>query len=121
MRDALTWFELPANDIERARAFYEEVMHYKLKSVPKAEPIYLFPHGEEKVGGSLIQREDAKPTEDGATVYLYLEGKVSEAQARVEPAGGKVVVPEMSIPGVPGTMFVMKDTEGNRVGVHGEL
>jgi predicted enzyme related to lactoylglutathione lyase len=39
--------------------------------------------------------------------------------ARVEPAGGQVVVPETPI-GDPGTIAVIIDSEGNRVGLHQE-
>ncbi|MBS1815181.1 MAG: VOC family protein [Acidobacteria bacterium] len=119
MNNAITWFEIPTVDIQRARAFYETVLDKSLRTVPKAEPVYLFPHDVSAVGGSLIQRKEQQPSGAGVTVYLRVEGSVREAEQRVAPAGGTVLVPEMSIPGVPGTLFVLKDTEGNCVGIHG--
>ena len=121
--DALTWFEIPTVDLDRARRFYEDVLHTNMQEFPGGQdPIVMFPFVGEGVGGALVKRPHSQPSPCGTMVYLKLPvfaGEVGEAEARVEKAGGSVVVPKMSVPGVPGEMFVMKDTEGNMVGVHG--
>jgi uncharacterized protein len=120
MKSALTWFDIPVLDIQRARAFYENVLQVKLNEQSDAgDPILIFPHPQESIGGALIRRAERQPATGGTMVYLRVEGAVSAAEDRVSQAGGAVIVPKMRIPNVPGEIFVMKDTEGNTIGVHG--
>lgn len=112
---ALTWFEIAVADMERAKKFYETVLGKKMIADGT-----IFPYTEgEGIGGMLGDRPTAKPGAGGTTVYLRVEGSVSEAEARVESAGGKVLVPRFAIPEAPGEIFMMRDTEGNVLGVHG--
>ncbi|MHB1699435.1 MAG: VOC family protein [Acidobacteriaceae bacterium] len=120
MSSALTWFEIPTLDIERARTFYEQVLETKLrKHKGIGYPMWIFPYSEGSTGGALIQRAQQQPSMGGTMVYLRVEGAVSDAEARVSMAGGSVIAPKMTFPNVPGEIFVLKDTEGNLVGVHG--
>jgi len=120
MSDALTFFEIPTVDIDRAGKFYEEVLQVKLTSMEGGgESMRLFPAPEPFVQGALVYREEQKPSMGGTVVYLRLQGDVDAAIARVKPAGGSVIVPKMSLSGVPGEFFCLRDTEGNLVGVHG--
>lgn len=122
MKSALTWFEIPTIDLERARVFYEAVLQKKFKQyVDGKDPMYLFDYTAPATGGALVKRPQQKPCADGTLVYLYLDGDVSAAEQRVREHGGSVLVPKMTVPGVPGELFVMLDTEGNMVGVHGQL
>ncbi len=123
MSSALTWFEIPTLDMERARTFYEQVLQTKLKEHKEVgDPMWIFPYAEGSIGGALIRRAQQQPSigEAGGTmVYLRIEGAVSAAEARVSKAGGSVIVPKMTVPNVPGEIFVLRDTEGNMVGIHG--
>jgi predicted enzyme related to lactoylglutathione lyase len=49
------------------------------------------------LGGSIIVREDLKPTIEGGNIYLNAFGKLSDAVSKVENAGGKVIVPFMDL------------------------
>ncbi len=120
MSDALTWFEIPTDNIDRAQRFYQEVLHILLHThTGPGDPMRIFPAPEPAVSGALVQRPQQRPAMGGTTVYLRLEGSVDEALNRVAPAGGAVILPKTSVPGVPGEFFCMRDTEGNLVGVHG--
>ena len=48
----------------------------------------------EGVGGSLCQGDDYKPTTDGAKIYLNGGEDLNLPLAKVEKAGGKVVMPK---------------------------
>jgi predicted enzyme related to lactoylglutathione lyase len=76
----------------------------------------MFP-SEDGVSGSIIQGEGHVPSTDGTVVYLNAGADLSVVLDRVEAAGGQVVAPKTSI-GENGFMAYIKDSEGNRVGLH---
>jgi predicted enzyme related to lactoylglutathione lyase len=54
---------------------------------------------------------------DGSIGYLNANPNMDPVMAKVEAAGGKVMMPKMSI-GEHGNIAFIIDTEGNKVGVH---
>lgn len=120
MTNAINWFEIPATDFERAKKFYETVLNITITEMP-------FPHGKygilafdmEKggVGGGIMQSEGFNPSKEGTVVYLNGGEDLSVPLARVEGAGGKIIMPKTSI-GQNGFMAHIIDTEGNRVAFH---
>lgn len=118
MRSPITWFELPATDLARARAFYEAVLSIALRPETfMGMAMALFPYEEGSVGGALVQGSNLAPSRDGAVVYLDTRGELDACLARVAAAGGKVLLPRTDI-GAPGFIALVQDTEGNRVGLH---
>jgi predicted enzyme related to lactoylglutathione lyase len=69
------------------------------------------------VGGCITHGNGNKPNVEGALVYLNGGEDLGKPLARVEKAGGKVILPKTSI-GENGFMAVFTDTEGNRVAFH---
>ena len=63
--NAVTWFEIPTADIERATKFYETLLAAKMLPFPGDEPCNMFPSGEGAVGGCLVQRLEQKPSDRG--------------------------------------------------------
>jgi predicted enzyme related to lactoylglutathione lyase len=119
MAQAINWFEIPAKNFERAMAFYEEVLAIKMV-LPFPDMKYaMFPADMQKgeVGGGLLQEEGFEPSQSGALVYLNGGDDLSVPLARVETAGGKIIMPKTSI-GPNGFMARFTDTEGNRVAFH---
>ena len=57
-----------------------------------------------------------KPSADGTRIYLNAEGKIDVILGRVEKAGGKVILPKTVFPW--GNVGLVRDTEGNVVGLH---
>jgi predicted enzyme related to lactoylglutathione lyase len=119
MANAINWFELPAQDLDRARRFYETVLRISLRpEVFAGMAMALFPYAPgEGVGGALVKDARFRPSPDGAVVYLAATAGLDGCLARVEAAGGKVVMPRTDI-GAPGFIAMVVDTEGNRVGLH---
>ncbi len=118
MKTPINWFELPATDLARARRFYETVLAVSLhQEVFNGVPMALFPYEEGGVGGAVIQDGRFVPSRDGAIVYLDTRGDLDACLARVAPAGGQVLVPRTDI-GAPGFIALIRDSEGNRVGLH---
>jgi predicted enzyme related to lactoylglutathione lyase len=118
--NAVQWFEIPALDLERAFAFYSTVLDGNVRkgTFGQGELILFnvpFQTGE-AVGGSIVVRNDLKPTTEGPIIYLNAFGKLSDTVSRVEPAGGKVLIPIMDL-GKFGFAAICIDSEGNKIGL----
>ncbi len=117
----LTWFELPASNIERAVACYSAILGEILTDISNGEPMHMFPSHGNGVTGAVVQRSGPRaqvPGAGGAVVYLRVEGRLADAMERVEPAGGALLSPAITVPGVVGTFCMVRDSEGNHVGLH---
>lgn len=120
MANAINWFEIPALDLERAFQFYSTILNGNVRkgTFGNGELILFnvpFNMGE-AVGGSIIVRPDLKPTTEGGVIYLNAFGQLTDAVAKVEPAGGKVLVSEINL-GKFGFAAVIIDSEGNKIGL----
>jgi predicted enzyme related to lactoylglutathione lyase len=117
---AIHWFEIFVSDFERAVRFYQDMLGIELRRESEnGRPMAIFKSSMEAVGGALVRQPGREPTESGALVYLDANGKLDVSLARVERAGGKVVMPKTDI-GAPGFIALVRDTEGNLVGLHAE-
>lgn len=118
--NSLNWFEIPALDINRSKAFYENIFEITMEpvSMPGAEMAF-FPWtpGSGKATGAVVQGENHKPSMDGSKIYLNANPNMDNVLSRVEAAGGKVLVPKMNI-GEHGNIAFIMDTEGNNIGIH---
>lgn len=119
VRSALTWFEIPALDFDRALAFYQTIFETSLHE-ERFGPgrIAVFAHDQAGVGGCIDERSESKPGDLGPVIYLGADGRLDRTLALVEGAGGRIAVPKTALP--PGMGFVAHviDTEGNRIGLH---
>ena len=113
------WFEIPVNDIENAKSFYQKVFEVELTDMDMGESkMAMFPYkqGEEGTSGALIQGAPYKPSGNGSVVYLSVDS-IEDTLGRVEASGGKMLVPKISI-GEHGWVAQFEDCEGNRVALH---
>lgn len=121
---AIFWFEIPVTDIERAVAFYNDVLDASMQSMDLTETQgTLVAHIPARggVGGMLVQGEvhGYVPSHEGALLYLNVDGPLEETLAKVEPAGGQILLPKTSL-GEHGWTAWIEDSEGNRVGLRAE-
>ncbi len=123
---AIDWFEIPCINIDRAQAFYEQVLGKPLQRENYSGPgmtMAVFPaEGADAVRGALqAGPRVAPPSQHGTIVYLNGGVSIDAALARVGPAGGQILLPCTALP--PGLGFIAHiiDTEGNRVGLHTEV
>lgn len=118
MSNAINWFELPANNFDRAVKFYSDILGSELQPMDTPEmKMAFFPTTDNGVGGCVTHGNGNTPNEAGALVYLNGGDDLSTPLSRVESAGGEVVMPKTNI-GENGFMAIFKDTEGNRVAFH---
>ena len=118
---AIHWFEIFVSDLDRAVRFYQTVLDLELRrEVEDGRPMSLFASSlQDGVGGALVRQPGREPTDGGVLVYLDANGKLDASLARVERAGGRVVRGKTDI-GPPGFIALVRDTEGNLVGLHSE-
>ena len=118
--NSLNWFEIPANDIGRSKQFYESILNIEMESHEmEGTKMAFFPWtpGSGKATGALAQGENHKPSTEGTIIYINANPNMDNVLARVEEAGGKVLVPKMSI-GENGNIAFIMDSEGNNIGIH---
>ncbi|CAN5449441.1 VOC family protein [soil metagenome] len=119
--NALNWFEIPADDISRAKKFYETIFGFKM---PDQEmmgmKMAMFPSEDMngKVSGCVVQSTAHKPSKDGSKIYLNGNPDLSAALSKIDGAGGKVVMPKTKISDEIGFMAFFLDSEGNNVALH---
>lgn len=123
MKHAISWFEIPTTDLDRAQKFYEtifgitmipmEMPNFKMRMFPLDDPM-------NGVGGALCHSEGfyQSSATDGVLIYLNGNPDVQLVLDKVEAAGGKIVVPKTEISPEYGFMAVFIDTEGNRIALH---
>lgn len=119
-RDALNWFEIYVTDFDAAKRFYNAILQTSLADIPcdGGGRMGIFPYDEKGgVGGSITHRPELMAGPGGTLVYLNVEGDLDGVLARVEKAGGSVVKGRTSI-GEHGFIGLIKDVEGNLVGLH---
>ena len=121
-KNAISWFEIPATDLDRAQKFYEAIFGVSL--IPLDTPnlkMRMFPlENPMGVGGSINYAEGFyKPSAtDGPLIYLNANPDVQIVLDKIEAAGGKIIVPKTQISPEYGYMAVFIDSEGNRIGLH---
>ena len=122
MQNAISWFEIPVEDFDRAKKFYEAIFatpFTAMRAGPTGPRLALFPVDPMKsVGGALAQGAGYQPTFAGTKVYLSAGEDLSVVLNRVEAAGGKIALPKTQVSPQFGFMGAFIDTEGNWVGLH---
>jgi hypothetical protein len=121
-KNAISWFEIPTRDLNRAQKFYEEILditftpldldNFQMRMFPIEDPTC--------VGGSLCYSKDSHipSATEGPLVYLNANPDVQLVLDKVEKAGGKILVPKTQISPEYGYMGMILDTEGNRIAFH---
>lgn len=114
-------FEIPADDVARAREFYGSVFGWQLQDMPEMDYTIVqttavdenqMPTTPGAINGGLMRRSGETP----APVITIDVESVDQALTQVEAAGGKVVRPRTEIPGM-GAFAYFTDPEGNTLGL----
>ena len=117
--DAVNWFELYVDDFNRAKKFYEAILKTTLAgSEMEGCRMGIFPFDEKNgIGGAITKMNGMSPGAGGTIVYLNVEGDLDGVLQRTPIHGGEVIRPRMGI-GEHGFIGIIKDSEGNVVGLH---
>jgi hypothetical protein len=112
-------FEIPADDVERARKFYGELFGWKIEKFTGPTPMAYWSiatgadtGGMSMLGGGMMQR---MTPQQQITVYIEVPS-VDEYVDRVKKLGGRVCFPKTAVPGM-GYFAVCLDLEDNGFGL----
>jgi hypothetical protein len=114
-------FEIPADNLARAKKFYSTVFGWSLDEFPEMEYTIArttdsdqngMPKEPGAINGGMLQRQD--PVK--APVITISVDNMDQAAATIEKNGGKIIRPKMAV-GEMGFAAYFKDTEGNVVGL----
>lgn len=117
--NAVGWFEIYVQDMERARTFYESVFQLKLERLEDTEfEMWSFPMNMEAAGtsGALI-KINGVPSGGNSTLVYFNCDDCGVQEARVKEAGGRIDRPKTSI-GKHGFISLVFDPDGNLFGLH---
>jgi uncharacterized protein len=119
--DRVVHFEIPADDIARAKEFYGSTFGWELNdaegmdyTIVRTSPVdeRQMPTEPGAINGGMMQRTAETPN----PVLTINVDSIDDALKRVEAGGGTSVRPRTEIPGM-GAFAYFKDTEGNVVGL----
>jgi predicted enzyme related to lactoylglutathione lyase len=119
----IAYFEIPANDIDRAKKFYHSLLGWKIeptKTPMDAAKVAMMQYQDVITGapaegtlsmGGMYKRQMAE------TIISYvMVDNLDKVLARVEKLGGRIIVPKMEIKNI-GFTAIIQDTEGNPLGI----
>ena len=117
-------FEIPADDLDRAKNFYGSIFGWELQTVPMDGGEYT------SLKTTAVDEQTQMPTEPGAinggmflrderltspVITIDVDG-IDDALKKIEADGGSTVTPRTAIPGM-GAFAYFKDPEGNVLGL----
>lgn len=118
LKDYVSWFEIPAYDLVRAATFYNTIYNIRMEVVHSGEFVMAYFPAEQGIGGALIQGPGCYPNDSGVLIYLNAGGDMDSILARIEGAGGRIIMPRTLIGEQAGHFALFIDSEGNRLALH---
>ena len=122
MKSAISWFEIPTTQLDRAQAFYEAVLGRPMRREdmgPSQGAVFAYDPAQDGTGGALMMGPTApQPSASGSLVYLDASPSLDVALARVVANGGRIALPRQALPPGMGFFAHIHDLDGNRVGLH---
>jgi uncharacterized protein len=118
MPNTIQHFEIPADDVERAKAFYHKLFGWKFESYPSAPGqdyfMVMAKDGETGINGGLMKRQmPGQPFTNYVTV-----DSIDRMLSAVQAAGARVALPKQEIGQGMGWIAGFIDPEGNLIGLH---
>ena len=116
-------FEIPADDVDRAKNFYGSIFGWDLQTQQMGEGEYTSvmttpvnersqPTEPGAINGGMMQRTETTP---GPVITIDVDG-IDDVLKQVESAGGTTITPRTPIPNM-GAYAYFKDPEGNVMGL----
>ena len=114
MLNRVVYFEIPSDDPEKSMDFFKEVFGWKFEQFGSNE-YWSAISGDENItgiNGAISKRKDPK---EPVVTTIAVEN-LDEYTRKIEKAGGKIVMPKMSVPKI-GWIAYFIDPDGNMHGM----
>jgi len=111
---SIVWFEIPADNPERAKAFYGNLFGWKINPFPGNGDYWHIDTGgaDDTPDGALKRRKQAH---EPVVNYVGVDS-VDKFADRIAKLGGKIFMSKTAVPQM-GYFAVCQDTEGNAFGI----
>ncbi len=111
---SITWFEIPADNVDRAKKFYGELFAWKIERFPGPQDYWHIDTGgaDETPDGALKAR---KQPQEPVVNYVSVDS-VDQYADKIAKLGGKICMTKTAVPQM-GYFAVCQDTEGNAFGI----
>ena len=119
--DRVVHFEIPADNLARAKEFYNTVFGWNMNEMPEMEYVMVgtaesnengMPKEPGAINGGMLERQDPVKS-----IVITINVKdIDQAATMIEKNGGKIVRPKMPV-GDMGFAAYFKDSEENVVGL----
>ncbi|HEY7668989.1 MAG TPA: VOC family protein [Actinomycetota bacterium] len=122
--DKVVHFEIPVDDLDRAKGFYGEIFGWELHTMPVGEGEYttltttpvdmstMMPTEPGAINGGLMTRSSDTPS----PVITIGVDSIDDALKKIEASGGSTITPRTPIPDM-GAFAYFRDSEGNVMGL----
>jgi len=120
--DKVVHFEVPADDAERAKAFYGTVFEWNLQPMQGYDYTLAFTTSVDettqmpKEPGAINGGITARTPQNPAPVLMILVDSIDDSLKKVEAEGGRTLLPRTEMGGA-GAYARFTDTEGNVLGL----
>lgn len=119
MKAKLVFFEIPANDFERAVEFYQNTLQFNIE-VCKSEKEQMGMIELEGLMGSISKADGFIPSSTGTIVSFGVED-IDKTLSLINKHGGKTICAKTKIEAEGmGYFALFGDTEGNMVGLYSD-
>ena len=111
---SIVWFEIPADNPERAKAFYSNLFGWKINPFPGSSDYWHIDTGgaDDTPDGALKKR---KHPQEPVVNYVSVDSADRFAD-KIVKLGGKISMAKTAVPQM-GYFAVCRDTEGNAFGI----
>lgn len=114
----VSWFEIPAVNFQQAVDFYNHIYDMDMeKNFDGQYAMAYFPAGK-GVGGAIVAGPGSTPSDTGPLLYLNGGDNLDKVLRKIEPAGGRVIMPKTLISEEAGYFAIFIDSEGNKLALH---
>jgi len=122
MKNLVAFFEIPAENFERAVKFYESVLGVQFDALCdcETEKMAFFPEENDQCPGAISWAKDFRPSKDGVLIHFQVEN-METAMTTIEKNGGKIIQAKTKIEAEGrGYFSLFIDSEGNRLGLYSD-
>ena len=117
-RNLVVWFEIPVSDLAASARFYGEVLGLGLRLDRRAGRTRAVIQDPRFASGGALVEAPQQAGCDGVRLYLNGGPDLGRTLRRVEAAGGRVDQPPNDLGGGLGWFAVIRDPDGNAIGLH---
>ena len=110
---SIAWFEIPADNPERAKAFYSNLFGWKINPFPGGDYWHIDTGGADASPDGALKKR--KHPQEPVVNYVSVDS-VNKFADKIAKLGGKISMAKTAVPQM-GYFAICQDTEGNAFGI----